>query len=240
MRSLIFGMSFLVAGCALTPPVIRTPSSADKCTEYEQLAAEDVRRLSQKIAERWNPSLGQAPVEHALTPASDLKTQQIRVKGFPKNARWVKAPENLIFRHYTDGQETVGRIRQSGGLANSFVTYEEVSPILYRKVYEDVTGVFLTLPEVKAGWVGRAETGAYVDVRVPPGTPVLEVEPGRIYVIPLPAQTRPWVAAIYRTYLAKGELSDSYREMCQDIERRGGIAGELLYPMTFVGNSSPK
>ena len=66
---------------------------------------------------------------------------------------------------------------------------------------------------------------------------MLELERDLIYIVPLKKNYRPWVRAEYAKWKAGGEqLPDSMREMCEGIERDGGINPFVgAVPVEIVG-----
>lgn len=155
--------------------------------------------------------------------------------GVPRQATW--STEGRIYRHYTESQDVVDEIYRTGGLTNSYVTYEEVAPQISRIRHQDLTGIFLTSLETVPALVGRDHSYYFVDVRVPDGVPVLELEKDRIFLIPLPARTRPWVKDYYRKFLdGHLEPDNNYFNMCRDLKMRGGSTPDLMMPLEIVGS----
>lgn len=160
----------------------------------------------------------------------------ITARGVPPAVRRFDA-EGTTFRHYTT-KEGLDAILKGSSLINGFMPYVELAQALYRKTYRDLTGVFLTLPAVDGGRVGvpAKEFTHYVDVRVPKGLPVLEVEKGAIYLIPLPARTRGWMADLYRRWAAGGGVNPTYKSSVEDVEKDGGVGPSLAVPVEIVGH----
>lgn len=98
----------------------------------------------------------------------------------------------------------------------------------------DATGVFLTRPGIGGSEVGvpAREYPVYVDLLLPPGLPILELEGGKILMIPLAARTRGWVADLYRRWATRGESPGIYRAGVEELDRSGGLGPELAVPVT--------
>ncbi|MBI4249095.1 MAG: hypothetical protein HY611_06295 [Elusimicrobia bacterium] len=114
----------------------------------------------------------------------------IRYNGVPKEAR-VMPPVPRIFRHYGT-KSGVSSILASLSLWNGHTPYVRAhGEGLLFDVFTDLTGVFLTLPGVSkaAVGVGGQKFPLFVDLLLLPRLPVLEIEPGRIFLIPLPARS---------------------------------------------------
>ncbi len=106
---------------------------------------------------------------------------------------------------------------------------------VHKKTFKDLTGVFLTLPAVPGDHVGvpAREFTHYVDVLVPENFPVLDVEKGRIFLIPLPGRTRSWVADIYRRWIGGGDAG-MYAQSAERLDAEGGPGPELVVPLSVV------
>lgn len=171
---------------------------------------------------------------------TDSHADMITVRGVEPSVRRIDS-SGMIFRHYTIAEDFDAIVREQK-LWNGFMPYARIAPFLYRKTYRDLTGVFLTLPKVKGERVGvpAPEFNRYVDLRVPAGLPVLEIEKGAIYLIPLPGRTRDWIAQLYRRW-ATGETTDStYAGNIAEVERDGGPGPSLSVPVEIVGHGRVK
>lgn len=160
----------------------------------------------------------------------------ISARGVPETVRRFDAA-GVVFRHYTT-KEGLAEILRGRRLRNGFLPYVDLAPGVFRKTFRDLTGVFLTLPRVDGGRVGvpAEEFGHYVDVRVPAGLPVLEIEKGAIYLIPLPGRARDWVASLYRRWAAGGGTDPAYRSAVADADADGGPGPALAVPVRIVGH----
>lgn len=156
----------------------------------------------------------------------DRKMETVSVEGLPETARLLSPEqvENLIFRHYIHGDSHFDESKTTGFLVSAAVSYVQVAPGLERKIFDDVTGLFLTLPSVSATDVGlehRSDTH-HLDLKIPKDIPVIELEKDKIYVIPMPRRYHPWVLEYYAKYLKGESLSQEYLKMCQNIHAREG------------------
>lgn len=160
----------------------------------------------------------------------------ISARGVPETVKRFDAA-GVVFRHYTT-KEGLDAILRGKSLWNGFLPYVHLAPGVFRKTYRDLTGVFLTVPQVKGDRVGvpASEFSHYVDVLVPAGLPVLEIEKGAIYLIPLPGRTRGWVADLYRRWASGGGENPTYRRAVADVDADGGPGPALAVPVKIVGS----
>lgn len=160
----------------------------------------------------------------------------ITSRGVPETVKRIDA-DGVVFRHYTT-KEGLDAILAEKSLLNGFMPYVELARGLYRKTYRDLTGVFLTLPQVKGEGVGvpAREFTYYVDLLVPRGLPVLEIEKGAIFLVPLPARTRGWIADLYRKWVRGEPVDPAYKGSVEDVEKDGGVGPSLAMPIEIVGH----
>ena len=159
------------------------------------------------------------------------------VYGVPEQVVPVKPVEGKVYRHYTTEAGLEG-ILKTKSLRNGFMPYVQTAPGVFRKTFMDVTGFFLTLPEVGGYEVGvprRAGFSAYVDVILPAGLPLFEIEKNAIYLVPLPDRTRDWLRNSYLKWANGGAVSDGHHEMIRRIDEQGGMGPEIEVPVTIVG-----
>ncbi|MBI5241820.1 MAG: hypothetical protein HY926_15210 [Elusimicrobia bacterium] len=163
----------------------------------------------------------------------DSHADMIDAAGVPESVKAVPH-EGIVFRHYTTA-EGLKSILEGGGLWNGFMPYVEMAQGVYKKTFKDLTGVFLTVPGVPGDHVGvpAREFTHYVDVLVPKSFPVLDVEKGRIFLIPLPGRTRGWVADIYRRWVGGGDAG-MYAQSAKQLDASGGPGPELVVPLSVV------
>lgn len=170
----------------------------DACARF--LAPEESIQQSKKLTEQILSKIGEkisivelkSPSQYHLginghgtstynvqgIPETDLIYRQYRVKRFDH--------QNVVFRHYTRSLQSLDAIKQNSFLMSGIDPYIQVLPDVEKYRYADLTGIFLTLPGVAAGEVGVAGNDLpYVDLRLPEEVPVLELEPGKIYLVPL-------------------------------------------------------
>jgi hypothetical protein len=160
----------------------------------------------------------------------------ITSKGVPGTVRRYDA-DGVVFRHYTT-KEGLDAILEEKSLRNGFMSYVELAQALYTKTYRDLTGVFLTLPKVSGDHVGvpAKDFKHYVDLRVPAGLPVLEIEKGAIFLVPMPARTRSWVADLYRKWVKGEGVNPTYQRSVSEVEKEGGPGPSLSMPIEIVGH----
>ncbi len=195
-------------------------------------------------------------VETLMNPGhTDMHPDDVSVTGTPDQARLVrptpeaqrrtdfgsgKAPaieKDTIFRHYTtaDGFKA---IMESNSLWNGFVPYVQLSRGTFKKTFREVSGLFFTLPHVSGDRVGvpKNDFTHYVDVVLPAKLPLLELEPGAIYLVPLAGATRDWVRDYYMKW-TKGELPNTtYDRMIAQMDSEGGPGPNVQVPVKIVGS----
>lgn len=167
---------------------------------------------------------------------NETHEDMITSRGVPDTVRRYDA-EGVVFRHYTT-PEGLAAILEEKSLRNGFMPYVQLAKAVYRKTFRDLTGVFLTLPKVEGDRVGvpAKDFTHYVDLRVPRGLPVLEIEKGAIYLVPMPARTRGWVADLYRRWATGGGMNPTYKTSVEDVEKDGGVGPALSMPIEIVGH----
>lgn len=158
----------------------------------------------------------------------------ITARGIPDAVKRIDA-DGIVFRHYTT-KEGLDAILKEKSLINGFMPYVQLARAVYRKTFRDLTGVFLTLPKVEGDRVGvpAKDFTHYVDLKVPKGLPVLEVEKGAIFLVPMPARTRGWVADLYRRWVTGGGMDPTYKTSIEDVEKDGGVGPSLAMPIEIV------
>lgn len=208
-------------------------------------------RAARMIARRAEP-VRETLLNHGH---GDNHPDLITAEGVPEQARLLRpsseprrsrlysgrqAPEiekGTVFRHYTtaDGFKA---IKDSKSLWNGFVPYVEMSPGAYKKTFREVSGLFFTLPGVMGDAVGvpAREFTHYVDVVLPTSLPLVEIEPGAIYLVPLPGRTRDWVLSYYLKWAAGRPIDPSYQGMIESMDAEGGPSPDLRVPVKIVGS----
>lgn len=202
--------------------------------------AQAVRLLAETAEAHLRPMAGKPALERSVyKPANDRHEEEIEVTGLPDGARFAKTDGSEVFRHYTTAQG-LESIRRGGGLWNGFVAYVQRSSGLWRKTFKGLDGVFLTKPGVEGDRVGvpAKDFPHFVDVRLPAGLPLIELEQGRIFLIPLPARTRGWIADYYRKWVGGEPVAPMYQKTVADLDAQGGPGPDLAVPVEVVGSGS--
>ncbi|MBI3551924.1 MAG: hypothetical protein HY077_05345 [Elusimicrobia bacterium] len=192
--------------------------------------------------------------EKLLNPNhNDMHPDLISVRGLPQEARLVlpaAEPEGpktgrsrkakpieqgTVFRHYRP-EGRVDGILESQSLYSGIVPYVQLSPGTFRKTFKDVNGLFFTLPGVKGDDVGvpSKDFKGYVDVLLTAGLPLLELEPGLIYLVPLPGRARDWVRDYYMKWVRGEEVPSVYHDMISDLDAEGGPGPNVQVPIKIV------
>lgn len=195
--------------------------------------AEAAAVLAQASAERMLAQREAPMTEILLNPGhNDNHPDDIEVRGVVKEAKPVESAG--VWRHYTtkDGYEAIVK---SGALQNGYVPYVQLSRGTFKKVFKDMNGLFLTKPGVDGGDVGvpKNEYPHYVDIVLPAAMTVLEIEAGKIWLVPLPGRTRGWVAGLYHKWAETGHADTVYRKAVVDVDAAGGPGPDLSVPVTI-------
>ncbi|MEK7388779.1 MAG: hypothetical protein AAB036_03690 [Elusimicrobiota bacterium] len=162
----------------------------------------------------------------ALQEASPWSPALTGVSGMPSSARGLETEPGIevelggqsvamrptVFRHYVADDDDLRRMQPDasgfGHLFNAISSYVRDKRTWFgtsaADVYKDLTGVFLTLPGVDPAAVGVPGRKAYLDVRIPADFPIFELEKGRIFLVPLPAQFERDAAADFRKNADQG------------------------------------
>jgi|GEM_PF-5198330 len=130
--------------------------------------------------------------------------------------------KGVTFRHYFASEEQKQAAMKSGALIAGPVAYAQVS-CCYRADYPDLAGVFVTKPDVKPEQVGVPGRSVYVDLQFPADTGVLEIEPGKIYLVPSEYKRPDWIVDYYRKYKAGEEVPSYVLPSLQKIDQEGGL-----------------
>ncbi len=168
--------------------------------------------------------------------------EQWTMWGVPFNVTQIEHGD-MIFRHYTT-VEGLEAILASGGLQTGYVGYIEASPNLYHKEYPDLSGVYLTLPQVNRRAVGVDEKGAgtrfaYMDIRINKEIPVLRITKD-IFLIGLRPRTRSWMANYFyqsEAGLLHPNSALTYSRAIDELSSQGGPnTTPASVPFTIVGH----
>jgi hypothetical protein len=208
------------------------PGRAGRSSRMEGVKALAARRA------RLLESLRGAPAEPYRPYRSAYDGQEVPVytREVPRSLKLVSGPRP-VFRHYTSRKGLEGILRSSS-LRNGILPYVRLVSGCTRTYYEMLTGAFLTLPDRGGGSVGVPEDNAcWVDLRVPDGIPVFEVEPGRIYLIPLPGRTDGWIRDLYFRWIGGEPRALDYFSSLPRLEESGGPGPELFVPVEIAGSS---
>lgn len=174
--------------------------------------------------------------ETPMYPYPEERMPDIRlVRGMPESVRRVDS-ESIVLRHYTKA-ESLKAILDSKSLRNGGTPYMLEAPKRVWRSFQDLTGVFFTLPGVPAADVGVGKSPVYVDVKLPKGLPLLEIEPGRIYLVPLPARAKQDLWSRFMRWI-RGEKIPAYEiKELQDLDADGGPGPTISVPVEIVGRS---
>lgn len=154
----------------------------------------------------------------------------------PAAARFLEAPYPVL-RHYLS-EDRLAKVAAQGVLGNAVLPYVQRTHGVWHDYYETLTGLFLTLPGVRADSVGvREHNASFVDVALSAAFPLLEIEPGRIYLVPMPGMPEKWVRDLYFKWIAGDRGALSYHGQLPRLEENGGPGPHLHVPVTVVGSS---
>jgi hypothetical protein len=165
----------LVAFLLVSPPLSHAGGCPQLLNDLATIRA--TRVLAQKIfEEHWGGS--------KRTVVEDLSAgDRIRITytGTPNVVTLVENPENIVFCHYRD-RKGIQTILATSRIIAGPTPYVNSHHRWLRETYQDMQGIFLTTTDYKPLDVGVADTDKVL-IKLPPGTGVLEFEPG-IYMIP--------------------------------------------------------
>lgn len=194
------------------------------------------KRLGLIMAQRGKP--GRGTLSDYAAPES-VHLLRSGGKSRKKPDAWMQEPkEGMVFRHYTTKDGAQGILKASR-LWNGILPYVKFAPPVLCESFEAVTGIFLTLPDVKGGKVGVPSDGGftdYVDVLVPKGFPILEIERGSIYLIPLPERTRDGDKNRHRRWIQGATVSPTGKTKIREMDAAGGPGPELSVPIKIIGH----
>jgi hypothetical protein len=143
------------------------------------------------------------------------------ITGIPKFVKSINA-QGVVFRHYTGSATKI--ILESEQLKTGITPYIIMNPGYSREVYEDLVGIFLTLPQTPPERVGlpRNPQADYIDFTLYEGTPVVQIEK-EILLIPGRPDVPGWIKSLYADYKSTGRYDPHYLDLFKKIDLRGGI-----------------
>ena len=131
-------------------------------------------------------------------------------------------PEGVVFRHYFKSREVKEKVLSEGYLLAGSVPYVQAGPHM-KYYYPDLKGVFFTKPGVQPEEVGVPGLSVYADFMLPADTAVLEIEPGKNYLVPGEPALPAWLVDYYLKYKNGGVVPDYVKKSIEKIEKEGGI-----------------
>lgn len=224
MRTLVLSSIFLFATVSLI-------SSANECQTSLQALAPVNTTSARLIHDSLIKLLSKKGKLEEIKPKyqggfNDRRVETVQMKGVPAEVRVLSDTElsSMVFRHYINGDAYFKEGKELGLISSAATSYVQLAPGVRRAIFEDITGVFLTLPELSASEVGvQSESDThYLDLKIPSGVQVVELEKNRIYLIPLPPRYHAWVVEAFQKYKRKEYLPAYLIKMCQEIEAREG------------------
>jgi hypothetical protein len=195
--------------------------------------------LSRKRAEVIRSKLTPSPkMDQPYANVLDGHEMPRYTQDVPGHARFLDG-ERPVMRHYLS-QERLDAVLKTGTLGNAVLPYVQRTHGVWHDYYETLTGLFLTLPSVKGGAVGvRDENASFVDLVIDAAFPLIEIEPGRIYLVPMPGMPESWVKEIYLKWIAGDAGALSYHGQLPRLEQNGGPGPFVRLPVKVVGSSRP-
>lgn len=131
--------------------------------------------------------------------------------------------KGVVFRHYFANEEQKKSALSTEALIAGPVAYAQVYFGGIRNDFPDLTGVFFTLPGVDPSEVGVPGRTVYVDVELPDDTGLVEIEPGKIYMVPGDPKRPDWIVDYYNKYKNGEKVPDYVLSTLKRIEAQGGI-----------------
>ncbi|MBI5622553.1 MAG: hypothetical protein HY924_02110 [Elusimicrobia bacterium] len=219
--------------------------------EYHQGMATLARVRTEKLLAKRGQELDKYEPYKAV---KDMQAVPVYIHGTSERVKTVrpKAEEGVaskqdltspraVFRHYTT-KEGLEAILSSKALLNGYLPYIELIVYVARYIYEDLSGVFLTVPEASGRDVGvPPEQRYYVDLELPKGFSLIQPDPiYPIFLVPLPGRTRGWIADAYRKWMKGEDLSPEQEAQAKRLDQEGGPGPDLALPIKVVGHGEVK
>lgn len=237
-----FLLNYQVLGAQPPQSSCETYLSADQSIEISNRLTERLLQQVGKIQE-----LEKYPVSAQTLEALKKRGQEVphgnryEVYGVPSQVKKIET-KNVVFRHYIIDKEMFDSIKNSKVLFSGFKPYIQQSANLYVKTFVDLTGVFLTKPDVSPRNVGvdaHVDEIYYVDLKLPENLPVLEIEANEIYLVPLPKNYRKWMRDLYAKYKRGEKMPTHNLELCEKLRREGSIEMPISsIPVEIVGSGA--
>jgi hypothetical protein len=183
------------------------------------------RHASQLLAARGKPRDGHLLERTGVDSLNSERTTEV-----PKHL----APSEMrVLRHYTD-QDGWRRIVETSTLKNGHMPYVHFGNAL-KRYFTRLTGAFLTSAQHPPKHVGvDAGLGYYVDLLLPKGMPLLEIEKDRILFVPLPSSTRSWVKTAYNQWLNGERQTTPQRKTAEGVAEAGGPGPDIHIPIRVL------
>jgi hypothetical protein len=139
-----------------------------------------------------------------------------------------------IFRHYSS-PENIEAIIKGRKLIAGNLPYVVTSRGV-RTSFVDLTGIFLTKPGFSPQQVGveKNKLNSFIDLRLPSGTEVIQLEPG-IFLVPGPAKIPEWIANYYGEWKLHPHTVPGYvRTTMMKLDEQGGILTPVQIPIILL------
>lgn len=174
---------------------------------------------SSKLLNSWMDLQKKDLVIRDLYPNNPEKSELI-ISGIPKFVKAIKS-DGIVFRHYVGSALDI--ILETKKLKTGITPYVILNPGFSKETYEDLTGMFLTYPNVPPERVGlKSDNLDYVDFILYEGTPVVEIEKD-ILLIPGYPDAPAWMKPLYEAYKNGEAVHPGYLRAFQKFDRMGGI-----------------
>ncbi len=152
--------------------------------------------------------------------------------GVPHYVKLHFSKKNQIFRHYSpEHKEEILKTKKLIAGPRTFIDPEAH----LKKIYNDLSGVFLTTPKSDPHqlWLGYTEETPYVDFFLPEGLAILELTPGN-FLIPGARNTPPWIVNEYNKFINTGYSAYSKELDFEKIKNMGGVELALEIPISLI------
>ncbi len=173
-------------------------------------------------------------VKTVFDSKNDLEVSVKLFEGVPSFLKKAKPKEYEVFRVYFEEKEVYEQVKKSNRLFSSLQPYVRFSPD--KEIYSDLTGVFLTKPNIPAQMVGLSQSANqyYIDITIDPNIQIYEIEKGRIYLIPLPKRNPQWVLDVYSKFIQTGVVDYYNEDMVKSLKDKYIDSFKYYIPVTLT------
>lgn len=183
-------MAVLAGGLACSAMGALSPCSEQMAGPTPEESIRVANEMARNLLSRTSEPLQEKCLHPALGRWDRARAETWMVTGVPSTVRLMteRGPFRIYLRTQKEHDDSVAL--QS--LLSAGASYVVKSPRLWQRYHTDLTGIFLTHPNVPPEHIGLGrEATHFIDMLLPEGVPLLWLE-REIFLIPLPPRISEW------------------------------------------------